>query len=230
MEKKSVGRNTKLTESEVRTVIKMYKANIQPMGNIIYSEIHSYANQLYAKGLVSDSTSDSFWRKDGRLGRIEVDKANAIFSETVTISSGKEIKVPNVVDLVNKKYKNKEDLLKHLIIMEKQFRDSLDREKKLADKISVFEGNLHKAKTDKEKVDEKNEMLQGLVYRLSRILSQTSNEEVQQQTKYAMKTVFSSPIEFLEFEERNKPKEEPKVVPFVNDEPKTRISNRFRKN
>ena len=144
MEKKSVGRNTKLTEEEVRTVIKMYRDNIHPMGNISFSEIHSYANQLYAEGIISASTSDSFWRKNGRLGRTEVEKANAIFSETVTISKGKEIKVPNVVDFVNKKYKNKEELLKHLIFMEKQFHESLDREKKLEKELSVLEETLQK--------------------------------------------------------------------------------------
>lgn len=116
--KKSVGRNTILSVAEVRKVIKLYKKNEKPMGNISFSEIHRYANKLYTEGIIPSATSDSFWRKDGRLGRIEVEKANEIFSETVTISKGKEVKIPNVVDLVNKKYKNKEDLLKHLIFME----------------------------------------------------------------------------------------------------------------
>ena len=86
-----------------------------------------------------------------------------------------------------------------------------------------------RSKTDLKETDEKNDKLQGLVYRLSRILSDTTNEEVQRQTEYAMKTVFSSPTAFLEFEERNKPQEEPKVLPFEKGEPKAGFSSRFRK-
>jgi hypothetical protein len=229
MAKKSVGRNPKLTENEVKFVINDFKNKVQPMGIINYSKIHSYANKLYGAKLISAETSDSFWRKEGRLGRIEVDKANAIFSETVTTSKGKEIKVPNVVDLVNKKYKNKEELLKHLIFMEKQFHESLNREMKLGKEISALEENLQKAKSDLKEAGEKNEKLQELVYRLFRILSGTTNEEVKQQTEYAMKTVFSTPVAFFEFEERNKPQHEPKVIPFENSETKNKFSSRFRK-
>lgn len=125
------------------------------MGNISFSEIHRYANKLYTEGIIPSATSDSFWRKDGRLGRIEVEKANEIFSETVTISKGKEVKIPNVVDLVNKKYKNKEDLLKHLIFMEQQFHESLDRERKLQTKISDLERTIQKSKSQLNEANEK---------------------------------------------------------------------------
>ncbi|MGR5909120.1 hypothetical protein ACT7DL_32595 [Bacillus paranthracis] len=70
----------------------MFRENVQPVGNIIYSEIHRYANELYEQGVISGSTSDSFWRKEGRMGRIEVEKANEIFSETITVSNGKRSK------------------------------------------------------------------------------------------------------------------------------------------
>ncbi|MEH7158304.1 hypothetical protein [Neobacillus drentensis] len=229
MAKKSVGRNPKLTQDEVKFVVKDFRDNVQPMGIISYSKIHSYANSLYEDKLISASTSDSFWRKEGRLGRIEVDKANRVFSETVTVSKGKEIKVPNVVDLVNKKYKNKEELLKHLIFMEKQFHESLEREKKLGKDLSELEETLQKVKSDLKERDTQNDKLQALVYRLSRILSESSNEEVRQNTEYAMKTIFSNPAAFFEFEERNKPKYEPKVIPFENSESKNKFSSRFRK-
>lgn len=229
MGKKSVGRNTKLSEEEVRRVITLYKENEKPMGNIVYSEVHSYANQLFAEGTISASTSDSFWRKEGRLGRIEIDKANEIFSETVTISKGKKIKVPNVVDLVNKKYKNKEELLKHLIYMEKQFHESLEREKKLGEELSALNEFLQKVKDDLKEKDTQNDVYQALVYRLFRILSESSNEEVKKNTEFAMETVFSTPTAFFEFEERNMTQLEPKITPFENSETKNKFSSRFRK-
>ena len=75
---KRVGRKSKLTEEEVRKVILMFRENVQAMGNISFSEIHRYANELHEQGVISASTSDAFWRKEGRLGRIEVEKANEV--------------------------------------------------------------------------------------------------------------------------------------------------------
>jgi hypothetical protein len=63
----AVGRNTVLSVEEVRKVIKMYKEHEKPMGNISFSEIHRYANKLYNEGIIPSTTSDSFWRKDGRF-------------------------------------------------------------------------------------------------------------------------------------------------------------------
>ena len=71
---KRVGRKSKLTEEEVRKVILMFRENVQGMGNISFSEIHRYANELHEQGVISASTSDAFWRKEGRLGRMEVEK------------------------------------------------------------------------------------------------------------------------------------------------------------
>ena len=69
---KRVGRKSKLTTEEVRKVILMFRENVQEMGNISFSEIHRYANALHEQGAISASTSDAFWRKEGRLGRMEV--------------------------------------------------------------------------------------------------------------------------------------------------------------
>ncbi|MDP9740684.1 UNVERIFIED_ORG: hypothetical protein QFZ59_002514 [Bacillus sp. B2I3] len=234
MGNKSPGRNTTLTIDEVRVVITSYRTNVQPMGNIEYSKIHSHANDLYDKRLISKPTSDAFWRKIGRLGRVEVDMANKVFSQTVAVSKGKKkITIPNVVDLVHKRYKDKENLLKHLILMENDFHDSVDREKKLEKKISALEETIQENKDKLQVLTESNEQLQGLVYRLFRSLSQTKDEEVQRQTEYAMNTIFSTPTAFADFLGRNERNEEsqkePQVLPFGNIEPNNRASNRFRK-
>ena len=59
--------------------------------------------------------------------------------------------MPNVVDLVNKRYKDKDDLLKHLLFMEKQFHESLDREKKLQQDLSKLQESHDKVKNDLKK-------------------------------------------------------------------------------
>ena len=145
-----------------------------------------------------------------------------MFSESFITSKGDKISVPNVVDLVEKKYKNKDDLLLHLVEMEKQFHLTLDREKKLQKKVALLEGNLNDEKAAKQKLIQSNDELQGLVHRLYRILSETTNQEIKDKTEYAMKTVFDSPVEFLK--QKDEPlREEEKVVPIV------KRSSRFRK-
>ncbi|HGP3675199.1 MULTISPECIES: hypothetical protein [Bacillus cereus group] len=227
---KRVGRKSKLTEEEVRKVILMFRENVQAMGNISYSEIHRYANELHEQGVISASTSDAFWRKEGRLGRIEVEKANEIFSETVTVSNGKEVKVPNVVDLVNKRYKDKDDLLKHLLFMEKQFHESLDREKKLQKDLSKLQESHNELKDNLKKEKESKDKLQGVVYRLYRTLMGHANEEVNQKVDYAMKTAFKEPTAFLEgFKEKEEVQEGPKVLPIDKKPVKSSFASKFRK-
>lgn len=220
--KKTAGRKSKLTLDEVRKVIKLFKEQEQPSGLIKYADIHRFANELYEKNIISASTSDAFWRKEGRLGRVEVDQANVVFSESFITSKGDKISVPNVVDLVEKKYKNKDDLLLHLVEMEKQFHLTLDREKKLQKKVALLEGNLNDEKAAKQKLMKNNDELQGLVHRLYRILSETPNQDIKDKTEYAMKTVFDAPVEFLKQKDEPLRKEE-NVVPIV------KRSSRFRK-
>lgn len=226
---KTAGRKPKLTEEEVRKVILMFRENVQAMGNISFSEIHRYSNELHEQGVISASTSDSFWRKEGRIGRIEVEKANEVFSETVTVSNGKEVKVPNVVDLVNKRYKDKDDLLKHLIFMEQQFHESLAREKKLQKDLSNLQESHDKVKDNLKKANESKDKLQGVVYRLYRTLMGHSNEEVNRKADYAMKTAFKDPTAFLEtFKEKEEVQEGPKVLP-LDKKPKSTFASKFRK-
>ncbi|MDX5785421.1 hypothetical protein SIM32_13225 [Bacillus cereus group sp. WSBC 10925] len=227
---KTVGRKPKFSVEEVRKVILMFRENVQPMGRIGYTDIYRYANELFEKGIILNSTSIAFWRKENRMGRIEVDKANEVFSEAVTVSKGKEVKVPNVVDLVDKRYKDKDDLLKHLLFMEKQFRESLDREKELQKDLSNLQESHDKVKDDLKKANISIEKLQGVVYRLYRTLMRHSNEEVDKNVDYAMKTAFKEPMAFLEgFKEKEEVQEGPKVLPIDKKPVKSSFASKFRK-
>lgn len=230
MGNKSTGRNTKLSNDEVEKVIALYKENEQPSGIIKYSDIHRYSNKLYADGIISSFTSDAFWRKEGRLGRTAVDISNQVFSNAITISDGTTIKVPNVVDLVNKKYKMKDELLKHLISMENQFLKTLQREEKLKKTLLNTEQIVQKYKNDLLEVKKNNDDLQTLVFRLFRIASSTNDVEFQRQTDYAMKTMFTSPAAFAEFNSKQKEEvTEDNIVPFKQSEEKPKASSKFRK-
>lgn len=67
---KTVGRKPKFSVEEVRKVILMFRENVQPMGRIGYTDIYRYANELFEKGIILNSTSIAFWRKENRMGRL----------------------------------------------------------------------------------------------------------------------------------------------------------------
>lgn len=231
MTKKTAGRNSKLNENEVNKVIKLFREQEQPAGVIKYADIHRFANELFEQGIIPASTSDAFWRKDGRLGRTIVDKANLVFSDTVLTSKGEELVIPNSLDLIEKKYKDKDELTKHMLFMEKQLRESIEREKKLKEKLNKAEESIQEEKNKRNKSDETNEELQGLVYSLYRILSDVSDPMVKEKVGYAMKTVFDVPVDFLNSFESGAQKVEQHNILSLNNTGgnKTKLSSKFRK-
>lgn len=114
-----VGRKVKLTETQVKEIIYLYKTEKNVSGQIKYSDIYCFSNYLVEQGRLDTSTSESFWRKQGRLGRELVDEANAVFTHRLPISNDAKTAVPNIVDLVDKKYANKEALINSLLPLEK---------------------------------------------------------------------------------------------------------------
>lgn len=230
MTKKTAGRNSKLTENEVNKVIKLFKEQEQPAGVIKYADIHRFANELFEQGVIPASTSDAFWRKEGRLGRKLVDKANLVCSDTVLTSKGEELVIPNSMDLIEKKYKDKEELTKHMLFMEKQLRESIEREKKLKEKLIKAEENIQEEKNRRSISDETNEELQGLVYSLYRVLSDVSDPMVKEKVEYAMKTVFNDPRTIFNIEEKTDSKMIQNIV-SLNDKEKSnkKLSSKFRK-
>ena len=232
MSKKAAGRKHKLTEEEVNKVIKLFKEEEKPSGMIAYADIFRFANKLFEENIISASTSDSFWRKEGRLGKTLVDKANQIFTEAVVNSKGNEVILLNMMDLINKKYNNKDEFTKHLLFMETQFHQTLQREKKLNEDLLKLEEDIQNEKEKKKHLEKSNNELQKLVYSLFRTLSDVTDPVVKEKTEMAMKTVFDSPTTFFEFEERNKLViENVSSIPVQTKEqpPKTKLSNRFRK-
>lgn len=185
----TVGRTPKLTKEEIIHVIQDFRKNIKPMGKIEYAEIHRHANTLADSGLISSTTSSTFWRKEGYRGRTEVDLANITLSDVIIDSRGKEITVPNVVDLVNKKYTDRNELLKTLIKMEDNFRASLIRESKL--KVE-----LENKKAENKQLKEKNIDYQKMLYKMFNNIMETRNLDVIEKTNYALNKLLINPIEF----------------------------------
>lgn len=110
-----VGRKVKLTETQVKEIIYLYKTERNVSGQIKYSDIHCFSNYLVEQG----RSSESFWRKQGRLGRELVDEANTVFTHRLSSSSDTKKSIPNILDLIDKKYTNKEDLINSLLPLEK---------------------------------------------------------------------------------------------------------------
>ncbi|MBY0213843.1 MULTISPECIES: hypothetical protein [Priestia] len=229
MTKKNVGRKSKLSEDEVITVIKLFKKQEQPSGIIKYSEIHRFANSLFKQGVISQTTSDAFWRKEGRRGRKFVDNTNLVFSETLTTSKGENLVIPNICDLIEKKYKNKEELTKNLLFIERQFHQTLKREKDLKKKLVIAERKIQEEKEKKKAVEKTNIQLQDLVFTLYRTLVDISDPIIKERTESAMKDLFLNPTIFFNMEKKVEVDNENVLsIPNQKDE-KNKISNRFRK-
>lgn len=225
---KSVGRSPKLTTEEIKSIIRMYRENEKPMGLISYMDIHKYANQLFEEGVISAKTSDNYWRKPGRAGRIEVDKANEINSEVVEVSRGMSLTIPNMLDLVEKKYKDKDELVKQLLQVEKMFHDALVREKKRDQEALKTKAEVEELKDKLRAEREKNEQLQGLVFRLYRIASEQPTEEMKKQTEHALKTAFSNPLDFLHQDEKARVVEADNVFELKTRKAKRSVSDTFK--
>ncbi|MBY0091426.1 hypothetical protein H7S74_13260 [Priestia aryabhattai] len=188
--KESRGRKNKLGTKEVREIITLFRKEKEPVGLIKPTDVYQFTIELYQENKISDLPSDAFWRKQDRLGRKEINKANQVVSKAVYISTGKKIKVPNITDLVNKKYKKKTELMDHLLDMEKDFTKTLEREEAL--KIQLAE-----IRDKNAQLEAQNKELQALVHRLWAITQDNPTKEVWERTEYAVNNLTKDTLGYL---------------------------------
>lgn len=221
--KNKVGRNTKLSPEDVQKVIFDFRQNVKPNGKISYSEIYKHAEELYEKGIISASTSDNFWRKVGRLGRAEVDKANEVFSEVIAISENKTVEVANIEDLLEKEFDNKELIENEFKKLQSIINDLLKKQTKQEQILKKIENEHIELKSKLNDEKKKNEELQTVIFNLHRIASENTNSKQQKLIEVSMNSLFDHPdFEILKNEKQSAVAD---VVP-IN---KKSISNKFRK-
>lgn len=151
-EKKERGRpSTKYDEDEIYKIIKHYRDNVKPQGDIKFLQLYKYHLELYNEqpDICSKIYSEDFWRKKGQPGRNAIDTANQIRTVTLVDSNNNKKDIPNVVDVVNKYLKDPERLIKHLIPLENEVRRSIEKESELKDKNNKLKEQLEEAKREK---------------------------------------------------------------------------------
>lgn len=202
--KDSRGRKPKLTEEEVKEILILYRKEKNPIGLIKPVDIHLFVEELYKEGKISNVPSYAFWGKKDRLGGQLLAIANKVSSKAVYTYAGRRVLVPNVTDLINKKYYKKEELLDHLLDMEDNFNKTLKREEALQIQLADI-------KDKNSTLQAQNKELQELVYRLWAIIDDNPNTEVKERTEYAVNTLTTDTIGFLALDDIGSKKERSSV-------------------
>ncbi|WP_434182256.1 hypothetical protein [Bacillus thuringiensis] len=193
-----VGRKAKLTETQVKEIIYLYKTEKNVSGHIKYSDIYCFSNYLVEQGRLDTSTSKPFWRKQGRLGRELVDEANAVFTHRLPISNDTKKAIPNLVGLVDKKYANKEALINSLLPLEKLIIKGIQKENELKQKNEDYKKQLSIQKEKYNKLQENQNQIQLLLFDLYHHILMESSHKTKGMAIRAMEELFTSPIDFFE--------------------------------
>jgi hypothetical protein len=224
------GRRLTLTKDEVNIAISLFKNEVKPSGIIKPMEIHKFCEELFQQGRVSSLPTYEFWKKKDRLGRQLIDQRNQIDTVVLTNSNGKDLTIPNVTDLVEKKYKNKNELIESLIPLENHLRNSLKREHKLKTKIDNLEAELSVVKLSKKESINEIEKLQNLVFNLYRLIMREYKSETKEFALSILNNTFSGSLDFFDIEEESSESKnrESEVQNIVSLESKKNFKNTFK--
>ncbi|WP_335869198.1 hypothetical protein [Bacillus sp. 2205SS5-2] len=223
-----VGRKIKLSEEKVDEIIYLFKTENALSGKIKYGDIYQFANKLVDQGRLDKNTSDSFWRKSGRLGRKKVDEANQIFAHELNKSTVQQI--PNITNIINRDYKNKEDLLNSLLPIEKQLQKSLETQNNLKHKNNLYQEEITKYKDKVLKLNKEKSEQQQLLFELFYYILSEANESTKSLAKKAMKEIFNDPLCFYPNikEEETTSLKENKILSINNKNNENKLSNKFK--
>lgn len=204
------GRKTKLTKDEVNHLIYIFKTEKQINGRIKYDDMYQFNKELVQQGRFPTAAGEDFWRKKNRLGRMMIDTANSVLTNKASTSEIPNDNIPNLTDIVNKYYDNKDKLIGELIIMERKFYKHIERRKILESKLTESEEKIQKYKAKLSESDSNFEYLQDVLFKLLRY---SSNKKVpladhlntgEKQTdivKSALENIFNNPSDFYNWYE-----------------------------
>lgn len=204
------GRKTKLTKDEVNHLIYIFKTEKQINGKIKYDDMYQFNKELVQQGRFPTAAGKDFWRKKNRLGRMMIDSANSVLTNKASTSEIPNDNIPNLTDIVNKYYDDKNKLISELIIIERKFYKHIERKKILESKLTESEEKTQKYKAKLSESDSSFEYLQDVLFKLLRY---SSNKKVpladhlntgEKQTdivKKALEDIFSRPSDFYNWYE-----------------------------
>ena len=189
------GAKPKLTEEEANNILYLFRTEPggSPTGKIKASAIHEFANKLHLEGRVRNSPSLDFWYKPGRLGSKVLDEFNKVETSELPLPDGKTVSVPKVRDLVEKRYKNKNELIDNLTPLEDLAHKMVDKVISLSNKLQKSEKDREKLQKDKEELNRKVHDLEQAVFKLFRYIQLDSSDETKMITIRALKDIYKNP-------------------------------------
>ena len=137
-----------LLQEELDKLIHRFTQDEKVSGWTKYSEVYRYAKRLYENGEIPYQLSEDYWRRDGRQGKVAIDKANSAYE--ALLCSNKTSRTDIYVDTeecVNKfftgKPSDKKRLIEALMLNEKKAKDCnefLRKNDALKDTIEALTG------------------------------------------------------------------------------------------
>jgi hypothetical protein len=230
-------KNTKLTEEEVENIIYLFKTRKKSSGLIKYLEVYRFNKELVEQGKFHITMGEDFWRKENRLGRIMIDKANQIYSNNITTSEKKDITIPNVTDVVNKFHGKKEQLISYLIPLERQIYKSITRENNLKEKLDIVKGEL----VDKNKkitdLQTRVALIEDTLFKMLRYSNDKDipikdqlrmGKDKSKRVEKALEELFDTPIDFYTWYEDKKIKEQYISDNIINIRKNTTLADEYK--
>lgn len=200
-----MARPEKLSRENVHYIVQRFIEAEKGPGKIQYRDVFEFQNKLYENKEILAKMDETFWRKQPRMGRLVIDEANRVIMNTVN-TSNKEIKIVDVVDAIYKNINNPEALIHFIKPLEDELYSSIEREKKLVEKLGKTNQLLLEEKEKNTKLEQKNEQLQGLIYQIFDYSASTDNDIVNlmrtglsrnQLVNEALKNAFSDPLSYF---------------------------------
>lgn len=223
-----MARPEKLTVEQVRYIVQRFNDEVKPKGMIKYKDVFEFQKKLYENNEILAMMDETFWRKLPRLGRLTIDEANRIKSNTVTASNNRQIKITNVVDAIYKHKNDPEALIDFLKPLEEELYSSIEREKKLVKRLEGVNQLLLQEKGKNKNLEETNENLQNLMYQLFQYSAHNENDIVNlmrtgasrhQLVNEALINAFSDPASYFKTMQEKNSRKMLKVVDTHKLEP-----------
>lgn len=189
------GAKPKLTEKEINQIIYWFRTEPggRPSGKIKAAAIKEFTDQLHSEGRLKHSPSLDFWYKPGRLGTVVLDEHNKVDIREVSLPEGTAISVPDVEDLIEKKWRKKEELISNLKPLKNLAHKLVNRVNTLSNKLEHREKENAKLKSDKENLEKKVGDLEEAVFKLFRYIQLDSSDQTKVITQRALKDIYTHP-------------------------------------
>lgn len=160
------GRKEKLYPDDlIQDIIYRYTTENNIKGEIRFSKVYKYSIKLYENKEIDIKFSEDFWRRNGKQGKLAIEKINKLYEKSLQNPSSDEFtKVIDTKLCVDMYYEgdksNKKKLISQLIVNEKL----AEKSERYIKKIRNQENEIIKLKEKLKESEQKNENYEKILF------------------------------------------------------------------